>query len=134
MSDRLTIDADTRAVLAALDRVGEAARPHLRAASRATAERVRDEARGRVARRSGKTASAIEVEELNVVSDLDGYAVVAGRPKGGWQNLPLGLERGTKHMEARPFFDSSGRLEEGPHRVRIIGAINDTLAELGLGE
>lgn len=119
------IEMDTRAVVAALDRLGDLAGPYVKEAAGVTAERIATEARARVARRTGVTLAGIGVRED--ASGL-GYLVVADRQQ--FPLLPAWLEYGTKHMNARAFFGPSARLEEGPHMRRIEDAIDKALSDV----
>lgn len=122
----LNIDVDPRGAIAALDTLGVAAERHLKAAAAVTAHRIKAEAQGRVARRTGATAAAITAEEAR---DGRGYVVYVKTPPGEWPNLDIGLEFGTQFMTPRPFLHVSAQLEEGPHRRRIEAAIAEAIGE-----
>jgi hypothetical protein len=68
----LTVTVEARDVIRALDQLGASAERLVKAAARDTAERIADEARARVARRTGRTARGILVEETR-----DGRGLVA---------------------------------------------------------
>lgn len=147
MAPLLTIEIDTAALLQELGQFADAAEKHLKAAAKVTADNIVREARGRVARRTGETASHIVAEESR---DKHGYIVwvqpdvklslhtsrsgrthtqrVTYNALGGW------LEHGTKYMTARPFLFVSARLEESSHTRRIQEALVAALADTGLGE
>ena len=147
MADSLTIDIDTAPLLAALAAIPEAVHAHLKAAAKVTAERIATEARARVARRTGTTASLITVEET---TSGDGYVIYvapdvtlslhtgpSGRThtqKVTYNALAGWLEFGTKFMSAKPFLFVSARLEEGAHDQRAREAVQDAIDESGLGE
>ena len=126
MADTLTIDVDATALLRMLDQLGRsAAAQHLKAAAKVTAERIATEAAARVARRTGKTAAGIKVEETRTGN---GYVVFVRRPE--MPGLPAWLEFGTKYMTARPFLFASARLEEGPHERRVAQALQEAIDEV----
>jgi hypothetical protein len=122
----LRADIDTGPVLAALRRLGSEAQPRLREVSLATGRRVADEARGRVARRTGQTAAAITVDEDNGVVRV----YVAHVPRRS-SNVPLWLEFGTWKMRARPFLLVSAQLEAPGHLSRVAAALDTLLSEVG---
>ncbi|HKY90104.1 MAG TPA: hypothetical protein VJM11_03655 [Nevskiaceae bacterium] len=97
-------------------------------ASEESAQAVRREAQGRVARRTGATAAAIVVVESY---DGQGYVVLVDRQH--MPRLPYWLEYGTRYMTARPFLFASALLEEGPHERRITEAVETGIAAAGLG-
>lgn len=122
----LSIDVDPRGAIAALDRLGTAVERRMKEVALVTANRIKAEAQGRVARRTGVTAAAITAEEAR---DGRGYVVYVKTPAGEWPNLDIGLEFGTKFMTPRPFLHVSAQLEEGPHRRRIEAAIDEAIGE-----
>lgn len=131
MADLITFDVDDEAVLFAIGTVVDQIDRRVKVAARQTSDRIADEARGRVARRTGATAAGITVEETH---DGTGYVVFVAVTGDRWQGLPSGLEFGTRYMSARPFLHASARLEESGHEQRVIEAINQALTETGLGE
>jgi len=124
MSNGLTIDVDASAMFKMLDQLGETADAYIKEVAKVTAERIAQEARGRVARRTGKTQSAISVTE-----EEHGARVFVGRVSGRNPNVPLYLEYGTKFMSARPFLFVSAMLEEGPHMKRVERALQKAIDE-----
>ena len=126
MAPLLTIDVDTRALLTALDTLGAVVERHVKAAAKVTAENIAREARARVARRTGKTASGIGID---VARHDTGWVVFAENEN--MPGLPGWLEFGTRRMIARPFFFASARLEEGPHDRRMREAIQAAIDEGG---
>ena len=124
----LTIDVDTSALLAAFDRIPDLVAKHVTVAAKVTADAIKSEALGRVARRTGTTASGITVDTARAGV---GYVVFVDHPDN--PGLPGWLEFGTKHMTAQPFLFVSARLEEGAHDRRMRDAIRDAIAEGGLG-
>lgn len=124
MSSRLTVDVDASGVFRMLDKLGTAADTLVKAAAKETANRIAQEARGRVARRTGKTAGAITVTE-----EENGARVFVGRVAGRSPNVPRYLEYGTKFMSARPFLFVSAVLEEGPHLKRVERALQEAIDE-----
>lgn len=137
MSQLLTISVDTISLLAAIDRLGDhQAEARVKAAAKVTADRIQTEARARVRRATGATATAITVQEAP--GPLGGYRVFVGptRDAHGFSrpdNLPLWLEFGTRYMGAQPFLFNSARLEEGPHLRRVAEALQDAIDDVGLG-
>ena len=134
MADQLlTLDADPRELLQAIERLGPAAERVVLAAAKVSADRLADEERRRVARRTGRTANAITVE-----ASRDGAAWVVYVKSSGaadeWPHLDIGLEFGTRHMTAQPFVLASVALEQGPHARRMAEAIEAAIAEVGLGQ
>ena len=124
----MTIEVDTSALFAALDRLGDVAEKHVKAAAKVTAERIEREAERRIARRTGETAKHVRVEETY---DGLGYIVLANNPRVR-EHVAVYLEFGTEHMTARPFFFASALLEEGAHLRRTEQAVQDAIDELGL--
>jgi len=124
-NELLTIDIDSGALLAALQRVGVSIEGRLKLIARGTANRVAMEAKARVARATGETLEGIVVEESQ---DGAGYVVVSRNRR--MPNLPIWIERGTKagkpgsHTQApRPFFEPAAQLEAGPHAQRVYAAV-----------
>lgn len=151
MAAGFTIDVDATAVLAALASLGEAAQPYVNEASHQTADAIVSEAKRRLQRKLGPTltptASRPDLGHgLTLAGILDkpaydgnGYVVISGREPFG--NLPLWLEKGTRHGKAGShaspalaYFYSSCQLEEGPHRRRIQEAVAQAIADRGLGD
>ena len=141
--DGLRVEADTTALLAALDRLSaDVVARHTKPACKVTAERIQAGARARVARRTGRTAAGITVDESY---DKQGYVVLpfnaafelaligAGNDQQP-ENLPLWLEFGTSRMTKRPYFFAAVELERDPHDRRIRAAIQDAIDDVGLGE
>lgn len=122
----VTVDAES--LLQALRHLGPAAEPHIKAASRVTANRIADEARRRVRRRTGKTAEGIVVRD-----DFTGKGSIVAAERNPFPNVPLWLEFGTVRMRPSPFLFNSARLEESAHLERIARALQDAINEQGLG-
>lgn len=143
-----TIVVDTKALFAALDTLGDRAERRLKAAAKVTADNIVREAKARIPKRTGDTASHIVAVETH---DKRGYVVwvepdvlishhtnkktgrqhtqrVTYNALGGW------LEFGTEYMTARPFLFPASRMEEGPHRRRVQQALGDAIEEVGLGD
>lgn len=144
----VTIEVDTKALLRALDQVGHRVAARVKLASKITADNIVREAKRRVPKRTGETASHIVAEETH---NKEGYIVwvepdvlishhtnkktgrqhtqrVSYNALGGW------LEFGTQTMTARQFLFNSARLEEGAHLRRIQQAVGDAIEETGLGD
>jgi HK97 gp10 family phage protein len=128
MSDRMSITVDNRALFAAMDSVVPSLTPRVKAAAKVTADNIAREARARVRRRTGQTGDAITVEETH---NGDGYVVFVGNDR---HHIGHFLEFGTEFMTAKPFLFVSARLEEGSHERRVRAAIDDVIAEKGLGD
>jgi hypothetical protein len=134
MSDKLTVDVDSRALYATLDRLGAIGEKHVKAAAKVTAHAIANEMRRRIRRRSaGPTRSRHTAEGITVDESHDGKGYVIYIDSPDMPNLPLWLEFGTKHMTASPFAFNSARLEEGAHDRRTRAAVQDAIDELGLG-
>lgn len=118
----MTLTWDTTAVMRLLERATPAVESRLKKEALITANRIAMEAKRRVPVLSGLTQQGIEVEEL---TEGVGYAVVARRHP--MPALPGWIQHGTLHQDGVDFFDASGRLEEGPHRRRMIEALTDEL-------
>ena len=123
------IEVDKEGVIAALDAAPEGLRQVIKTESRETADIIADRARARVARRTGKTAERITVEETR---NGDGYIVWVPHPDN--PNLPTWLEFGTKFMKSREFLFNSAREEEGPHLRRVEEAVQEYFDDKGLGD
>lgn len=127
----MRVDVDTAALFAAIDALPLAVMARLKANAKITADNIAREARGRVARRTGKTAEAITVEEAH---SGDGYVVYVANEAADWPNLDIGLEFGTKFMSPRPFLFVSAHLESGAHDRRALEAVQAAIDEKGLGD
>jgi hypothetical protein len=132
MAPLLTVEADARELLKMFDVYPDRAEMSIKVVAGETAGLIRNEARARVARRTGETASHIVAEESY---DKKGWVVwvepdvlislhtsrtgrqhtqrVTYNALGGW------LEFGTKYMTSRPFLFDSARLYEGDHDRRL---------------
>lgn len=124
---KFEVDVDNAELLAALDTLGDAAKPYMDRAAYVTANRVVLEAKARVRRRTGETQRGIVVEE----SFLGGYVVVSGNDR--MPTLPHWIEKGTKFQDPRPYFDPSVELERSAHNERVADAIEQAIREKGLG-
>lgn len=142
MPDNFTIDVETRALLAALDAAPAAILRFTKPAARLTAERIRDDARQRVARRTGRTATGITIEEtydgtgyiVSPFNESHRSALSASGNEQQARNLPLWLEVGTIHMTQRPYFWIAGALEQNAHDRRMRDAIQEGIDATGLGD
>lgn len=133
MADFIRFELDDSALVRALQQLGPAVERHTLPACKVTADNVAREARQRLQRQlgpeaTGKTVAGILVE---LAESGDGYVVIAER--NPFPDLPGWLEHGTRHMDARPFFDVSARLEEAAHRRRLEDAVQAAIDEVGLG-
>jgi HK97 gp10 family phage protein len=127
MADRMTITVDHAALLKAMTDLGPAALRFTKAAAKVTADNIKREAQGRVARATGATGDAITVDETH---NGDGYVVFVGNNR---THIGRFLEFGTKYMPARPFLFASATLEAGPHDRRMAEAVQDAIDDVGLG-
>jgi hypothetical protein len=125
--DGFTVTVDSAEVIGLLDRLGASADFVVREVCLDTAKRIVAEAQARVARATGVTETGIHWE---MTRDGKGYIVLAYQA-GRQEPVDLYLEYGTMHMYKRPFFFSSGLLEEGPHMQRMIARIQDWLEKVG---
>ena len=155
MADSLTATLDTAGLFAALDHFGDKLTPALRDVAHTTAQRIAQDARARIHRRTGATAESVIVREDH---EHVGYVVTTedvrtleqvnakrlanaqmgrrGRKVALRENVPhVGhyLEYGTVHMAARPFFWASARLQAGPYDRAVRVAVQDAIDTEGLG-
>lgn len=132
--DSITIDVDSSGLEAAFNRLGETAQPFVNDASRETADAIVREAKARLARQLGPNATGATVEGITdrPASDGNGWIVIAEREP--FPNLPFWLEKGTQHMDPRPFFYPSIALEIGAHQRRLGDALTEAIKAEGLGE
>jgi len=146
----LRIDVDAGAVIAALERLGDAAQPYINEAAHVSAESIAAEMRRRLARQLGPTLTPTKSRPdlgkgLTMAGisnrpayDGNGYVVVDEREP--FPNLPLWIEKGTKRGDAgshtadpRPYFYVSAELEVGAHERRIEQAVQEAIDAEGLG-
>ena len=132
-SPLLTISVETRGLVAALSRLGSRADARLHAASKQSALAVQREARVRLERQVSGGSTGQTAEGVTAKDDGDAWLVYVDIPAERWQNLDIGLEFGTSRMRERPFLHQAAILEEGPHRRRIVRAIEELIEEVGLG-
>ena len=142
MQPILTIDTDDAPVLGAFSALPEAVRLRVLDACQVTAERAAGEMRRRLARQlsgesTGETLGGIEARRA-----YDGNGWIVWAVNDRMPNLPLWLEKGTRpgkrlnhaRVAARKFFYVSLELEVGGHRDRVIDAMRESAADVGLGE
>lgn len=142
MSNSFTIDIDGAAMREALE--GESLRAviksFIKAASRVSADHIRDEAIARLLRQLSGTSTGVTVAGIVVKSDRTGWGwnVDAGnltQPMlDRWLESGTKNQSGAKRMGARPFFYESATLEEQAHYGRIQAAIQAALSQYGLAE
>jgi hypothetical protein len=120
MADKLTIDVDATGVLRMFNQLGEEAARLTKRVANVTAERIAEEARRRIRRRTGQTASGITVAPT---SNGEGYVVYVQRPDK--LGLPGWIEFGTIKMEGRSYLFNSAEIERGPHERRIREALQE---------
>jgi hypothetical protein len=129
VADSIRFEVDNAAiVIAALGSVVPVVQPKTVAASKVTAEAIADEARSRVARRTGLTAAGIEV-----VPSFDGYGYIVRATRERVSMLPFWLEFGTKHMAKREFLFVSARLEAPRYPPAVAEAVTEGIIAAGLG-
>lgn len=141
MADGFTVEVDSAAVVAALATLGAAAQPYINEAAQQSAASMVREARARLQRKLGPTATGQTVAGIgsSPAHDGNGFIVVSGNER--MPNLPLWLEKGTKkgragsHVSpALAYFYSAEQLEEGPHLRRVQDALTRAIADHGLGD
>lgn len=136
MANSFTIDIDGTAMREALE--GESLRTviksFIKAASRVSADHIRDEAEARLLRQLSGTSSGRTVAGIVVKSDRTGWGWNVDAGNVAQPMLDRWLENGTKKMGARPFFYESATLEEQAHYSRIQAAIQAALSQYGLAE
>lgn len=129
MSDAMfSASVDASGAIALLDRVAQSADFVCLGVARQTAKNIVAEAKNRIRRATGETASEIHFE---LTRDGQGYVVLAYQQGIGDAPVDQYLEWGTHQQYARPFFFSSAQLEEGPHMRRLIDALTTWLEEVG---
>jgi hypothetical protein len=135
MSDKLTVDVDSRALYATLDRLGAIGEKHVKAAAKVTAtpSRTRCGAASVATRPARRDRATTPRKASPSTSRTMGRGTSSTSTVRTCPNLPLWLEFGTKHMTASPFAFNSARLEEGAHDRRTRAAVQDAIDELGLG-
>jgi hypothetical protein len=142
MADSITFEVDAFELEKALLSLADDARPFVNEASRDTAAAVVREASARLQRQIGRSVAHPSRPDLGQgltlaglqsrpAYDGNGYVVVDEREP--FPNVPFWLEKGTKHMKARPFFYVSMQLEIAAHERRIREALSRTLVATGLG-
>lgn len=122
---KLAIEVQDGGVQALFRALPDVVRQRVKAAALVTGRLIASEARGRVARRTGQTAEAITVAEVE-----DAVLVYVGRTAHP-ANLAQWLEFGTRRMTARPFLYASAQLEEGSHLRRVGEAVQASIQEVG---
>jgi len=124
----ITMTADTTGLTDGLTAAERELAARTKAASEVTAAAIVREARGRVARRTGVTASGIGYMESRDTTGWIVHAVHPDRP-----GLPFFLEFGTRYMTRRPFLYVSAALEQPGHERRIADAVADSIDVTGFG-
>src|SRR3990167_10418682 len=102
--DSFSATVDASAVLALFDRMGPSMEYLAREVARDTATRIVQEAKARVRRATGETASEIHWE---LTRDGKGYIVLAYDTGINQTFVETFLEYGTSKMFARPYFFGS---------------------------
>jgi hypothetical protein len=152
MADAIQFDWDDAKVLEALSRYPDVAERHLDPVARLTSETIVRQAQTRLQRQLGPNATGATVAGIHFVKIDGGYQVNASHSPNvvAWHtrrrsgrshtqlvtqnNLPLWLDRGTRNMASRPFWDITLRLEEAGHERRIQQALASAADEVGLGD
>jgi hypothetical protein len=134
---------DTTALTATLVALPESLKPYINAAAFISANHIREDAAARLQRQ------LLPLQRNNPSETVEGILVNPDRSGWGWMVdagnlsqpmldrwLELGtLERGQgSGMAPRPFFFDSARLEEQAHLARVNGAIQQAIADKGLGD
>ena len=131
-----TITIDGTALRAALE--GESLKAEIKSfvkvAARISADHIAREAAARLERQLSGTSTGATVAGIVVRSDRTGWGWVVQSGHARTPKLPFYLERGTRHMAARSYFDASAQLEESAHYTRVQGAIQAALSVHGLGD
>lgn len=109
------------------DRIAHSAEFVCKEVARETAKRIVEEAKKRVERATGQTASGVHWE---MTRDGLGYIVLAYRA-GAQDPVDQYLEEGTQFMPAKQFFFASALLEEGSHWRRLEERLQQFLDEVG---
>ena len=134
----MRIEVSAQSLLDALRALPEEARINLHDAASETADAIVAEARGRVARRTGRTQTGITKQAaekgngwiVTPFNDAHRRALKASGNAEQPKNLPYWLEHGTGRMSPRPYFWVSVALEEGAHRRRVERAMQDAIDEV----
>jgi len=141
MADGMRIEMDSAAVVAALLRLGPAAEPYIDQAAKETSDAIVAEARSRLQRQLGASATEATLAGIEITRADRGGFLVGSSGTTRARNLPLWIEKGTQQgkprshtQPARPYFYASAELEEGPHFERVVRALERALDELGMGE
>ena len=132
----MTVD-DTTALEASLVALPDSLKPYIKAAAFTTATRIRADAQARLQRQLlalPRNQPSETVEGILVNPDRSGWGYVVDAGNLTTPMLDRWLERGTKSMHARPFFFDSARLEEQAHAERVGAAIQQCIADNGLGD
>lgn len=128
MADGLTITVQSAELIAMLERLGPSADFVAKEVGLDTAKRIVAEAKTRVARATGKTASGIHWE---LTRDGKGYIVLAYTAGAQPDPIDIYVERGSRYMYARPFFFASAELEAPGHLRRLEERMASFLANVG---
>ena len=128
MADLFSASVEDTALIAMFGRLAQSADFVCREVALDTAKRIVAEAKNRVRRATGETASEIHFE---LSQDGKGYVVLGYQTGVGEDPIDKYLEFGTVTMYARPFFFSSAQLEEGPHLRRLTARVQEWLDEVG---
>lgn len=129
----LAITVDSSELIRALERLPDQVLVRTKRASEVTANRIALEAKRRFSSQVSKEATGKTLAGILVDDDSAGTGYVVSSERNPMPNAPLFFDRGTVHQPARPFFDVSAQLEQGPHERRIREAIQDAIDEAGLG-
>jgi hypothetical protein len=140
VADSITIDVDSDHVEWALRSLGDVAQPFINEGSAETAAAIAREAEARLERQVGHAHATKSRPDLGqgrtekgIVAhpayDGNGSIVIALRDP--YPSLPFWLEKGTEHMDARPFFYPSVALEVNTHQQRMQDALEQAIEALG---
>jgi len=133
MADETRFDLQGDAVTALMRSYPDELQARFSAVGKRTAERIARSAAVRLDAALGPDATGKTVQGITVEDSRDGRGYVVVARRSGVRRLPWFLDKGTKHMDPRPFFDVSATLEEGPYRRALEQEAADLAAEKGLG-
>lgn len=145
MSDRIAIEVDDTSLQSALDAFEHVVLPaYMDAGALETAMNLQREARSRIKRAEPLTPAQQArppLEDFVVVEKAkngNGYVVIVKNPEGEFEgeSLLLSWWLAAKWMHNRvpnPFLWAAQQVEAGPHRDRMLNAVQNAITDTGLG-
>jgi hypothetical protein len=140
--DEITAVLEREQLRLSIEQLGNTSMRHTKAAAKVTADNIQRESRARARRQLLNPTGTLEAG-LVVRDDYAqvGYVVMSlYRDAREMYNVPIWVEKGTRQGKprshdapARPYFWPSVLLEIGAHERRITEAMDQALAEEGLG-